>query len=424
MALLLVIGIPSGFLTSRIEARVERDTGYRLTIAGGAKVGLWPTLNVTLGDITLQDPKDRDDANRLTVGSVQADIALNSVWSGHPRITELVVHSPVFYVPLRRERDRQAADTSRPKASGDAAAAAIDRVTIIDGAMAFSNPRDRVENRISGINADITIGADRRIEVRARAQAGGQPLKLDITATMPAPTERQNIPVELTLHAPGALPAPLSAKAEVRQNGMIVMINGLSGTLGDSAFNGWASVDGASKPLVKLDLDFQRLEVAASKCVHRIAGFATGFTTALEQRHHRSQRAELCRRPGADFRGRTRHWPGAFRPGRDRRHARQRRAEGLVPELARLWRRAQRAARGRRLHRQPDLCVQLRHGRHPRAAAAAGGGGFRQARRQDAGQDRGEYGGRQPASHHVESRPAPCSSISRTASFAASMSPR
>jgi AsmA protein len=60
------------------------------------------------------------------------------------------------------------------------------------------------------------------------------------------------------------LQAPLTAKAEVRLNGAVVMINGVSGTLGDGAFNGWASVDLASKPLVKLDLDFQRLDVAAS----------------------------------------------------------------------------------------------------------------------------------------------------------------
>ena len=59
--------------------------------------------------------------------------------------------------------------------------------------------------------------------------------------------------------------APLSAKAEVRLNGSTVMINGLSGTLGDGAFNGWASVDLASKPLVKLDLDFQRLDIAGAK---------------------------------------------------------------------------------------------------------------------------------------------------------------
>src|SRR6195256_4389926 len=34
VAVLLIVGIPSGFLTSAIQDRVERETGYRLTIAG------------------------------------------------------------------------------------------------------------------------------------------------------------------------------------------------------------------------------------------------------------------------------------------------------------------------------------------------------------------------------------------------------
>jgi len=37
IALLLVIGIPSGFLTAQIQERVERETGYQLAINGGAK---------------------------------------------------------------------------------------------------------------------------------------------------------------------------------------------------------------------------------------------------------------------------------------------------------------------------------------------------------------------------------------------------
>src|SRR5207237_4717507 len=48
-------------------------------------------------------------------------------------------------------------------------------------------------------------------------------------------------------------------------NGLIIQINGLSGIFGDGAFNGWASVDVASKPLLKLDLDFQRLNVTMAK---------------------------------------------------------------------------------------------------------------------------------------------------------------
>jgi AsmA protein len=42
--------------------------------------------------------------------------------------------------------------------------------------------------------------------------------------------------------------------------------------MGDGAFNGWASVDVASKPLVKVDLDFQQLDIAASTKARPPAG--------------------------------------------------------------------------------------------------------------------------------------------------------
>jgi AsmA protein len=269
-ALLLVIGIPSGFLTSQIQDRVERATGYRLTIAGATRVNLWPSLNVTLNDVTLQDPKSRDTSNRLTVGSIQADMTLASLWSGHPQITELMIAHPVMSLPLLRVRN-PAAPIASPKpattsSAADANAIAVERVKITDGAIVLSNLRDRVEHRIDGINADASMGGDRRIAITGNARAGAHPLKFEINATAPNfPVDRQNIPVELKLDAAGLLAAPLSAKSEVRLNGAVVMINGLTGTLGDGAFNGWASVDLASKPLLKLDLDFQQLDVGMSK---------------------------------------------------------------------------------------------------------------------------------------------------------------
>ena len=85
LALLLMVGIPSGFLTSAIQDRVERETGYRLTIAGSTRISLWPSLNVTVTGLTLQDPKDRDGSNRLTVESLQAATSLSSLWSGYPK---------------------------------------------------------------------------------------------------------------------------------------------------------------------------------------------------------------------------------------------------------------------------------------------------------------------------------------------------
>jgi AsmA protein len=266
-SLVLVVGIPSGFLTSRIEERVERDTGYQLAIAGTTKISLWPSLNITLGDITVQDPKDRDGSKRVTVESVQADITLSSIWSGHPHVSELIVTNPVVHRPLLRERYRVASPPSKPAgALDDADAVTIDRVKIVGGAIVLANARDRVERRIDNVNADAVIDSDRNIKMTGTARAADEPVKFAIKATAPAPrAERQNIPIELTLDAPNLLRAPLSAKADIRLNGSVVMINGITGKIGDGAFNGWASVDVESKPLLKVDLDFQRLEIATSK---------------------------------------------------------------------------------------------------------------------------------------------------------------
>jgi AsmA protein len=264
IALLLVIGIPSSFLTAQIQDRVERATGYKLTINGGARIGLWPSLNIALNDVILQDPKGRDSDNRITAGSIQADMTLASVWAGKPEISELVVVRPVVNVPLQRERLRETAAPAKP-AAASANAFSIEHVSVTGGTVVFSNLRDRVENRIETINADVTVDADRKIRMTGNARSGDTPLKFEIKAAPPAPPlERQNIPAEIKLEAPGLLQAPLSAKAEVRLNGTVVMINGLTGVLDDGAFNGWASVDLASKPLVKLDLDFQRLALAKS----------------------------------------------------------------------------------------------------------------------------------------------------------------
>ena len=185
LALLLVIGVPSGFLTSAIQDRVEQQTGYRLTIAGSTKVSVWPTLNVRLSGITLQDPKDRDPARRVTIGSLQADVTLSSLWSGHPHVTELVITKPVLYRQLLRERTLDGPARSTKPAT-EPEAVSIDRVKIVEGAIVASNVRDRVERRIEGINVDATIRADHVLRLAGTARTDSTPLKFGVDAALPA----------------------------------------------------------------------------------------------------------------------------------------------------------------------------------------------------------------------------------------------
>jgi AsmA protein len=286
VALLLVIGIPSGFLTSEIQERVERETGYKLAINGGAKVSLWPAFSVTLKDVALQDPKDVEVNHRFTAASIEADVTLASLWAGKPRITDLAIIRPVINLPLRRERAAVPAAPPRPAGNDATDKFSIEHVNVSGGTIVFYNLRDRVENRIESLNADIAIDADRKISVNGSARRSGTPLKFAIKAAPPAPPiERQTIPAEIRIDAPGLLQAQLSAKGEVRLNGPVVMVNGVTGMFGDGAFNGWASFDLSTKPLVKLDLDFQKLAVATSRSIDNTPAQpwsnATIDTTAL-----------------------------------------------------------------------------------------------------------------------------------------------
>jgi AsmA protein len=262
IVLLLAIGIPASFVTSAIQARVERDTGYKIEVGGAARVSLLPGLSVTLHDVTVRNPSDRDTDSRVTIGSIRAELPLGSVISGNPQVTELTLGKPVLHVPLLRDRSRAPAARPVPAASNFT----IDRVTIEDGAVVFANARDNVESRLAGIDAVIRSGSDRRVSATGKARLADYPLTFEIKATLPpTPLERQTIPVELKLDAPGLLKAQLTARAETRLNGSVLQINGLSGALGEAQFNGWASADLASKPLLKLDLDFLRLDIASAR---------------------------------------------------------------------------------------------------------------------------------------------------------------
>jgi AsmA protein len=266
--LLLIIGIPAGFLTSRIQEQMARATGYEVTIAGSTKIGLWPSLNVTVSEVTLEGPKENDTGNRIAIGRIEAIMTLGSVWSGEPEITELVIDRPVVGIPLLRERHPAAKSALRQAASpgtGSSNVPRIERLTVTDGMLTLSNPRDHFENHIENISIRANIGTDRQASITGSARAGGHPLSFDIKASAPnPPPERQAIPVRFSIDAPGLLQSPLSGKADARLDGTVLTINSLSGTIGNGAFDGGGSIDLANKPLVKLDLDFRQLDIAAA----------------------------------------------------------------------------------------------------------------------------------------------------------------
>ena len=106
-------------------------------------------------------------------------MTLASLWAGKPQITELVIIRPVLNLPLRRERAQGANRRLEARGrQGHATAFSIEHVSVTGGTIVFSNLRDRVENRIETVNADVAIDADRKIS--AHRQRAPQRLSAEI----------------------------------------------------------------------------------------------------------------------------------------------------------------------------------------------------------------------------------------------------
>lgn len=258
---LLLSGIPGSLATSLLQSRIEQATGGRVTFAAPVKIALSPVA-VTASDVTLEGLRDLPRGSRLELARVRAELDAKSLFSGTARVTELTLDAPRLRVPVQRRRN--APVPARPAdQAGKLPIAMPDRVSIRDGTVILLDASADFESRITGIELRLTAAADRRIQATAAAQIDGQPLTLDFETTLANGRAGQPLPLSIRLDAPGVLPEPLAATTELRLAGTLLRFNGLSGTIGKARFNGWASVDLATKPQVKLDADFERLALAA-----------------------------------------------------------------------------------------------------------------------------------------------------------------
>lgn len=258
--LALSIGVPVPFVGSVIAKRFENESGYRLTL-GTPTIRLLPSPNFTLGRIAVLDGNE----TRLTAERVEVSAPLSSLLSGKPVLTEVAITRPILQAPLQRERPARSAGSEAKPVRSIPEGLAVERFVVEDGAVEFRDQAGQVENSISAITVKGSLKADRSLDVTTSSRLGEQELRFAFKGTMPRRDDNQGKPFDFKIEAPGALAEPVTGTADVRKTGSTLAINSLGGTIAQSQFSGWTSLDFADKPLVKMDLAFQRLSIAAVK---------------------------------------------------------------------------------------------------------------------------------------------------------------
>jgi len=265
-ALILFFGIPANFLVGAVKARVEAQTGYRLRLDGATTIGLWPQPNVSLRDVTLLTGGEGAAIERLKAERIVVILSPTDLWHGRVHVTELTISRPALRLPLPRRRAASAPAAPVADNPTPAEALTIDHISVENGSIAFYSRPDQDEGRLDRVNLDVALpSADGGATMTGSVYAGNQIVKVDLKLrTLPQRLEGSTIPVELTMQAPGAYDQPLSVSAELRTRNQVLAINTLGGRFGQTSFDGWATVDfTANKPVVKADLDFNRLQFLA-----------------------------------------------------------------------------------------------------------------------------------------------------------------
>ncbi len=257
----LTVGVPVPFLAGTIAKYFQTATGYKLTL-GTPTVRLLPSPQVSLGKIAVLDGTE----TQVTAERVRIEAPLSVLFSGKPELSEIVITKPVLQAALSRTRAEATggADAAKP-AQKMPDGLAIERIVVEDGSVEFRDQSGHVENSIRGIAVRGSLKADSALDVTTSCRLGTQEVRFAFKGVIPGRNETKGRSFEFTIEAPGVLGQPVNGTADVRKQGATLAMNSLGGSIEGSRFSGWASVDFADKPVVKMDLDIQRLSFAAVK---------------------------------------------------------------------------------------------------------------------------------------------------------------
>ncbi len=261
----LYIAGPADLVRDQIVARVKEQTGRDLVINGATSFTFYPSLGVSMSDVSLSAPPDMKAPPLVTIKSLTASVALMPLLQREVEVQEVRLEEPVVNLqvdangrkswdfatatPASRLRYAQASEpgvvTDAPPAPANALPPNIEKLTlgdirIIRGTVHYTDPRTATMETVSAI--DLTIAAP----------------TLDSTATANGTFNYRNEPLELTCE--------ITSPAEFMRSSSGRLVANLKGRPLDVRYDGTARLGAA------LDLDGNL--ALSSPSLHRLTAFA------------------------------------------------------------------------------------------------------------------------------------------------------
>ena len=220
-----IVALPGDRMARVLEDQLSAQTGREVTIAGEARLSLWPELAITASDVTLGNADWAGAEPMLVAGSLSAGLSAPALLSGDIRITRIRAEAPVLR--LERHADGrgnwQFAENAGP--GQPLPPVALDLVELVEARLVLVDPGGTVQRfgpvdaRLrwpdpagpARLDSNVPLGAQ-RLEVSARIDAfarflRGEPVAVAADLRLPALQGR----FEGELRASGAASGRLEA---------------------------------------------------------------------------------------------------------------------------------------------------------------------------------------------------------------------
>lgn len=177
----------------KIQSAIAEATGYEVTFGGTVKLAVLPFPHVVVENLSVRVPGAGDDLLRLKKAEV--NVALGPLFRGEVSVSSVSLIDPVLMVKIAADgtpswqtpkiaalqKAGEAAEVSAPASSGAADRFAINRITIENGTIRYSDARKGSDLMIERINS--TLSADTLagpFRARGDVQWSGQRVDFDV----------------------------------------------------------------------------------------------------------------------------------------------------------------------------------------------------------------------------------------------------
>ncbi len=225
-AAFLVVAAPVDLLRDRIIEQVKARTGRDIAVAGTTSLSLFPSVTVSLADVSLAAPPEMPGKPVVTVPVLEAEVGYWQLVAGRAAPQRITLHRPVIELAVsadgRRSWDvvdaasgRAEPGSKRPDAGtrGSDAGASLQRrpdiafgkINIVDGTVRYSNARSSEHYEFTGLSlvatADEVAGV---LRVEGSTELKGERMALSGTAA-PLRTLATGKSVQLAVKLSGRL---------------------------------------------------------------------------------------------------------------------------------------------------------------------------------------------------------------------------